>query len=63
LRIQRSIQVEGAFGVLKECFKLRRFRRKGVQNVRLEFILTAIGYNLDKYHNKKYRIILLNFYL
>lgn len=56
LRIQRSIQVEGAFGVIKEVFKLRRFRRKGTQNVKLEFYLTAIGYNLDKYHNKKYRI-------
>jgi len=57
LRFQRSIQVEGAFGVLIECFKLLRFRHKGAQNVRLEFILTAIGYNLDKYHNKKYQII------
>ena len=37
LRIQRSIQVEGAFGVIKEVFKMRRFRRKGTQNVRLEF--------------------------
>jgi len=57
LRIQRSIQAEGAFGVLKESFKLRRFRRKGTQNVKLELILTAIGYNLDKFHNKRYRII------
>ena len=57
LRMQRSIQVEGAFGVLKESFNLRRFRRKGTQNVKLELILTAIGYNLDKYHNKKYRIV------
>ena len=57
LRIQRSIQVEGAFGVIKESFNLRRFRRKGTQNVRLEFFLTVIGYNLDKYHNKKYRVI------
>lgn len=56
LRVQRSIQVEGAFGVIKEAFNIRRFRRKGTQNIRLEFYLTAIGYNLDKYHNKKYRI-------
>lgn len=55
-RIQRSIQVEGAFGIIKESFNLRRFRRKGTRNVKLEFYLTAIGYNLDKYHNKKYRI-------
>lgn len=56
LRIQRSIQVEGAFGVLKEVFNVRRFRRKGSQNVKLEFYLVAIGYNLDKFHNKRYRI-------
>lgn len=27
LRIQRSIQVEGAFGVIKEDMKFRRFTR------------------------------------
>jgi transposase len=57
LRMQRSIQVEGAFGVIKEVFKVRRFRRTLTENVRLEFLLTAIGYNLAKYHNKRYRII------
>jgi len=56
LRIQRSIQVEGAFGVLKEDFRLRRFRRRGLQNVKFEFFLLAIGYSLSKYHHKKYRI-------
>lgn len=57
LRIQRSIQVEGALGVIKDVFKVRRFRRIGTENVKLEFLLTAIGYNLSKYHNKKFRII------
>lgn len=57
LRIQRSIQVEGAFGVIKEAFNVRRFRRRGTVNVKMEFFLTAIGYNLRKYHNKKYRIV------
>ncbi len=56
LRIQRSIQVEGTFGVIKEDFKFRRFRRRGIQNVKFEFILLAIGYNLSKYHNKTYRV-------
>lgn len=56
LRVQRSIQVEGAFGVIKEAFHVRRFRRRGIKNVRLEFFLVTIGYNLAKYHNKKYRI-------
>ena len=57
LRTQRSIQVEGAFGVIKDVFKARRFRRIGIENVKLEFFLTAIGYNLSKYHNKRYRIV------
>ncbi len=57
LRIQRSIQVEGAFGVIKENYGIRRFRRGGLENVHLEMTLTAIGYNLLKFHNKRYRII------
>lgn len=56
LRIQRSIQVEGAFGIIKEQMKFRRFKRRGIQNVKFEFMLIAIGYNLKKFHNKKYRI-------
>jgi transposase len=56
LRVQRSIQVEGAFGVIKEQLGFRRFKRRGIQNVKFEFMLIAIGYNLKKFHNKKYRI-------
>ena len=57
LRIQRSIQVEGAFGVIKEQMGFRRFKRRGIQNVKFEFMLIAIGYNLAKFHNKKDRIV------
>jgi hypothetical protein len=57
LRTQRSIQVEGTFGVIKEAMKFRRFKRRGIQNVKFELTLIAIGYNLAKYHKKKYRII------
>ena len=57
LRTQRSIQVEGAFGVIKEAMKFRRFKRRGIQNVKFELTLIAIGYNLAKYHKKKYRIL------
>lgn len=56
LRIQRSIQVEGAFGVIKENMGMRRFRRRGIDNVKFEFILVAIGYNLSKLHKKKFRL-------
>jgi hypothetical protein len=57
LRIQRSIQVEGAFGIIKEAMNFRRFKRRGIRNVKFEFYLIAIGYNLKKFHNKKFRIV------
>jgi hypothetical protein len=55
LRTQRSIQVEGAFGVIKEDMRFRRFTRTTFKGIRLELKLIAIGYNLKKYHNKQYR--------
>ena len=55
LRIQRSIQVEGAFGVIKEDMKYRRISRRGLENVKTEVKLVCLGYNLMKYHNKKQR--------
>lgn len=57
LRVQRSIQVEGAFGVIKEDMKFRRFSRTMFSGIKLELNLIAIGYNLKKYHNKKFRSI------
>lgn len=52
LRMNRSIQVEGAFGVLKENHGYRRFLLRGKQNVRIEFLLLAMGYNINKLHSK-----------
>jgi transposase len=49
-RIQRSIQVEGTFGVIKQDFGYRRLTRRSLENADLEFHLIAIGYNLHKYH-------------
>jgi len=57
LRVQRSIQVEGAFGIIKEDMKFRRFSRTMFSGIKLELNLIAIGYNLKKYHNKKFRSI------
>lgn len=54
LKKQRSIQVEGAFGVLKEDMGFKRFRRRGMKSVQMEFLLVCLGYNLKKYH--MYRI-------
>jgi len=52
LRMNRSIQVEGAFGVLKEDHGFRRFLTRGKKNVKTEFTLLCIGYNINKFHNK-----------
>lgn len=52
LRVNRSIQVEGAFGVLKENYNFKRFLTRGKRNVRTEFILLCFGYDVNKLHNK-----------
>ena len=50
MKRQRGIQVEGAFGVIKQDFKFTRFSRKGMKNVKMELLLVCLGYNLKKYH-------------
>lgn len=52
LRINRSIQVEGAFGVLKEDYGFRRFFTRGKNNVKVEFMLLCLGFNINKLHKK-----------
>ena len=52
LRINRSIQVEGAFGVLKEDMGFRRFLTRGTANVKTEILLLCLAYNIQKLHNK-----------
>lgn len=50
LKKQRSIQVEGAFGVIKQNMKFTRFTRRGLKNAKMEFLLVCLGYNFQKYH-------------
>lgn len=52
LRMNRSIQSEGTFGVMKYDRWYKRVVRKGMEQVRLEVFLVSIGHNLYKYHNK-----------
>lgn len=52
LRTNRSIQVEGAFGVLKEDYGFRRFLTRGKKNVKVEFTLLSLGYNINKLNSK-----------
>ena len=50
--MNRSIQVEGAFGVLKNDYEFQRFLLRGKTKVKLEILLLSIGYNLNKLHAK-----------
>lgn len=52
LRVNRSIQAEGAFGTIKQDMGFRRFSTRGIQNVRAECILFAMAYNMNKLHRK-----------
>ena len=52
LRMNRSIQVEGAFGVLKSDYEFSRFLTRGKNSVKTEFILLCFGYNINKLHSK-----------
>jgi transposase len=55
LRLNRSIQSEGAFGVLKQDYGFKRFSRRGTTNVFTETILHAIAFNINKLHGKTKR--------
>lgn len=50
LRINRSIQAEGVFGITKQDYSFKRFLTRGMNNVRTEYILLAIAFDLNKLH-------------
>jgi transposase len=52
LRVNRSIQSEGAFGVLKQDRNFTRFLTRGSPNVKTELLLLCLGYNINKLHAK-----------
>jgi len=52
LRINRSIQVEGAFGVLKNDYGFNGFLTRGKNSVKTEFLMLCFGYNINKLHAK-----------
>lgn len=53
LCMNRSIQAEGTFGVIKWDKSYKRVRRRGLENVIMEFTLISCGFNLYKYHNAR----------
>lgn len=52
LRMNRSIQVEGAFGVLKQDWNFRRFLTRGKEKTETQFKLLAFAFNIKKLWNR-----------
>ena len=52
LRINRSIQAEGVFAVVKEDMNFRRFMLRGKANVTVEWNMVSMAYNIMKLHHK-----------
>ena len=53
LRMNRSIQAEGAFGGMKWNRSYIRIHRRGTESVMLEIGLVSCGFNLHKFHLKR----------
>ena len=52
LRINRSIQAEGNFAVIKGDMNFRRYLYNGIDNVAAQSVLLAMAYNINKLHHK-----------
>ena len=48
MRVNRSIQVEGVFGIEKQDYGYVRFRRRGLEKVSTETMLNFLGLNIAK---------------
>ena len=48
IRVNRSIQVEGSFGELKQNIGYVRVRRRGIESVSCEIMLMALAINIRK---------------
>lgn len=49
IRVNRSIQVEGTFGQIKNNMGYIRIRRRGIEKVSCEIMLMCLGRNIRKY--------------
>lgn len=48
MRVNRSCQIEGSFGVLKQDLNYIRFRRRSIEKVTTELMLYCLSYNIGK---------------
>ena len=51
-RLNRSIQVEGSFALIKDALGIRRFLNKGMVNVETEWIILCMAANALKLQTK-----------
>lgn len=51
MRVNRSIQAEGTFGIIKQDMRYERFRRRGLEKASMEVMLNFLGLNIRKYLN------------
>lgn len=49
MRVNRSIQVEGVFGAIKQDMSYDRLRRTSLPKAEMEMMLVCLGYNIRKY--------------
>ena len=52
LRMNRSVQVEGAFGLLKEDYAFRRFLTGGKHKTQTQFLLLSFEFKIQKLCNR-----------
>ncbi len=52
IQVNRSIQAEGVFAMVKEDMNFRRFLLRGMVKIRVEWTLLSLAFNLLKLHHK-----------
>ena len=62
IRINRSIQAEGAFGILKQDMGYVRIRRRGMKKVTAEIMMMCLGFNIRKFFSVYNRKDIANVY-
>ena len=55
LRVNRSIQAEGTFAVVKEDMGFRQYLYRGMENALAESVLVAIAYNITSFTGRSSR--------
>ena len=56
LMVNRSIFTEGTFGDIKSNYGFDILHRRGEDSVNMEIGLVSIGFNIRRYHNKKWKV-------